>query len=260
MKRWLTNRLYILSSNSQLLGKHSIDRNDFSNTSAHTSIKFYINRIPYVHSGLKQDSYRNEKKIWDSGDIAMYQQKLAQNFKNISHISSDIDTAISNVTQIIKKSTKSAFPTKVMKLKGPKYKFSKATLALVKESKQTLRAWRNAGSPRGEHLFFKQKKKLKRLVRKQNRRERAIDKSRFYSKLMASPDTSYFFKLTKRNTGKANTRTQTTLLHNNLEIDDPSSQTETFAEHYEQLAVPENNPSFNGEFLDLCTFRCSLIQ
>ena len=77
---------------------------------------------------------------------------------------------------------------------------------------------------------------------------------------MANPYTSYFFKLIKRNTGKANTRTQTTLLHNNLEIDDPSSQTETFAQYYEQLAVPDNNPSFNDEFLDLCTFRCSLIE
>ena len=251
---------YILSSNSQLLGKTSIDRDDFSNTSAHTSIKSYINRIPYVHSVRKQDSYRNEKILWDSGDISMYQQKLAQNFKNLPHISSDVDTAICNVTQIIKKCTKSAFPIKVMKLKGPKYKISQATLALVKESKQTLRAWRNAGSPRGEHPLFKQKKKLKRLVRKQNRRERAIDKSRFYNKLMANPYTSYFFKLIKRNTGKANTRTQTTLLHNNLEIDDPSSQTETFAQYYEQLAVPDNNPSFNDEFLDLCTFRCSLIE
>ena len=122
-------------------------------------------------------------------------KKLAHNFKNLSLISSDIDTAISNVTQIIKKSTKSAFPTKVMKLRGPKYTISQAMLALVKESKQTLRCWRNAGSLRGEHPLFKQKKKLKRHVRKQNRRERSIDKSRFYNKLMASLDTSYFFKL-----------------------------------------------------------------
>ena len=66
------------------------------------------------------------------------------------------------------------------------------------------------------------------------------------------------FKRIKCNAGKANTRTQTTQLHTNLEINDPSSQTETFAEYYEQLDVPDNNRSFNDEYLDVCTFRCSL--
>ena len=147
-----------------------------------------------------------------------------------------------------------------MKLKGPKFKISQTTLSLVKESKQVLRAWRNAGSPRGDHTLFKQKKKLKRLIRKQIRTERAIDKSRFYNKLMATPDTSFFYKLIKRNTGKGKSQVQTTIIDKNIEIENPVRQTETFAEYYEQLAVPSEDPSFNDEFLDLCRSRCTLIE
>ena len=252
---------YILSANSQLLGQTRIDRNDFSNTSAHTSISARVYCTLPENNGKNQreNSRKAEKILWDSGNVVKYQQKLLENLQNTPP-SEDIDETISNITQVIKKCTKLAFPTKVMKFKGPKLKISPTTLSLVKESKQILRAWRNAGAPRGDHTLFKQKKKLKRLIRKQIRTERAIDKSRFYNKLMATPDTSFFYKLIKRNTGKGKSQVQTTIIDKNIEIENPVRQTETFAEYYEQLAVPSEDPSFNDEFLDLCSFRCTLIE
>ena len=192
--------------------KTHIDRNDYSNTSAHTSISAYINCAPAQRKSSQEKTQRIQKILWESGNIPKYQEKLAEQLKQVNQPVVNIDLAIQQVTQIIKQSVRAAFPVKTVKLKGPKLKISQTTLSLVKESKQILNAWREAGSPRGDHPLFKHKKKLKRLIRKQNRQERAIDKRRFFTKLMANPDTSYFYKLIKRNTGKAKSHVQTTIV------------------------------------------------
>ena len=251
---------YILSTNKQLLEKTHIDRNDSSNTSAHTSISAYINCAPAQRKSSQEKTQRIEKILWESGNIPKYQEKLVEKLKQVNQPVVNIDLAIQQVTQIMKQSVRAAFPVKTVKLKGPKLKISQTTLSLVKESKQILNAWREAGSPRGDHPLFKHKKKLKRLIRKQNRQERAIDKRRFFTKLMANPDTSYFYKLIKRNTGKAKSHVQTTIVTGTQEVDDPVKQTEIFADYYETLAVPDQNPTYNDNFLEQSQLRCSLID
>ena len=67
---------------------------------------------------------------------------------------------------------------------------------------------------------------------------------------MANPDTSYFYKLIKRNTGKAKSHVQTTIVSGTQEVEDPVKQTEIFADYYETLAVPDQNPTYNDDFLE----------
>ena len=112
---------FILSENSQLLGKTRIDRNDFSNTSAHTSISAHIYCTLPENNGKiqRENSKKAEKILWESGSIAKYQQKLLENFQNTPP-SEDIDETIGNITQIIKKCTKLAFPTKSYEAQRPK--------------------------------------------------------------------------------------------------------------------------------------------
>ena len=71
---------FILSANSQLLGKTRIDRNDFSNTSAHTSISAHIYcTLPETNGKIqRENSKKAEKILWESGSIAKYQQKLLE--------------------------------------------------------------------------------------------------------------------------------------------------------------------------------------
>lgn len=254
---------YILSTNSALIGQTNIDRNDFSNTSAHTSIRAALNLVlSPINCQSKNSSNQQklDKVLWDLEHIPVYQQKISEKLANVDVNTKEVDEAIKQITEILTCSVKESFPTKTVRLKGPKFKISKKTLSLVKESKTILREWRDAGSPRGDHPLFREKKKLKRLIRKQNRVERARDKSRFYRKLMANPDTSYFYKLIKRNTGKGKSNIKTTILHQNQEIVDLSKQTNVFAGYYEKLGAPEENPLYDEEFLAQCKFRCSLIE
>ena len=79
---------------------------------------------------------------------------------------------------------------------------------------------------------------------------------------MANPDTSYFYKLIKRtrNTGKAKSHVKTSIVTGTQEVDDPVKQTEIFADYYEILAVPDQNPTYNDNFLEQSQLRCSLID
>ena len=70
-----------------------------------------------------------------------------------------------------------------------------------KESKLALHAWREGGTPRGSHPLFTSMKRAKKAVRKQSRKELAIDRKRFFNKLMDNPNSSFFYKLIKRNKG-----------------------------------------------------------
>ena len=83
---------------------------------------------------------------------------------------------------------------------------------------------------------------------------------RFYNNLMETPDSSFFFKLIKRNRGENVNRHVATILTDEIETDDPSQQRRAFANFYEDLAVPRDNNSFDNEFLDVCSTRCKLIE
>ena len=96
--------------------------------------------VPLHNAKILRKNHKDEKILWESGNIPKYQEKLVEKLKQVNQPVVNIDLAIQQVTQIIKQSVRAAFPVKTVKLKGPKLKISQTTLSLVKESKQILSA------------------------------------------------------------------------------------------------------------------------
>ena len=60
---------------------------------------------------------------------------------------------------------------------------------------------------------------------------------------MDTPDTSFFYKLLRRNKGDAINNVSTALKTNDVIVEDVNSKRKAFAAYYEDLAVPKNRES-----------------
>ena len=253
---------YILSNKQDFLKTTVILQNAAANASAHFAIKSTFSITMNSELSKVQDiSQKSTKLVWQKGDTEMYNILVQQSLSSISPNSQDdLNSKFLQTAKILQEATITTIPTKHTKLRGPRFRVSTSSLSLIKESKVALRAWRAEGSPRGQHPAYIKQKRAKKAVRRQSRREHAEDRKRFYNNLMETPDSSFFFKLIKRNRGENVNRHIATILTDERETDDPLQQRRAFARFYEDLAVPRDNDTFDNEFLDVCSTRCKLIE
>ena len=106
---------------------------------------------------------------------------------------------MNELIRILNSAGKRAVPNKLVKVKGPKFKFSPDVRRLETESTQIFYQWKNAGSPGPEHPLSMQRKVAKYAVRKQIRKEFASAREEMCSELMENPSSKHFYRLIRRN-------------------------------------------------------------
>ena len=132
-------------------------------------------------------------------------------------------------------------------LNGFKDKASPKVRHLIQTSKQKHREWDNAGRPRNDHKLFLEKKAAKMALRRQQCKETAIEREQFLQRLEKDPNDKAFFQMIKRNQSNETNNTPEILVDGNKTAKTPSSQRETFAEYFKNLATPQDNQNLKDE-------------
>ncbi|KAK3092823.1 hypothetical protein FSP39_007606 [Pinctada imbricata] len=77
---------------------------------------------------------------------------------------------------------------------------------------------------------------------------------------MENPDSTFFYKLIKKNKGENIHQGTVTLDVGGIESDNPVEQRRAFANFYEDLAVPKENDRYDVKTLEASKTRCGLIE
>ncbi|CAG2241899.1 unnamed protein product [Mytilus edulis] len=109
-------------------------------------------------------------------------------------------------------------------------------------------------------IYFSWKKSAKRALRRQQRKEAAIEREQFLQRLEKDPNDKAFFQLIKRNQSSIKSNGPEILIDGVKTAKTPSSQRETFADYFKNLATPQENPNFKDELLTNSSNRCNLIK
>ena len=105
---------------------------------------------------------------------------------------------MANITETLIRASNSPVPKKTVNLKGPRWKASPKVKRSLKICKQLYSQWKAAGKIKN-HAYHKQLKSEKKILRKQQRYEHAMDRKQLYEKLMTNPTSKQFYQLIKRN-------------------------------------------------------------
>ena len=147
-------------------------------------------------------------------------------------------------------------PRKTINLKGPKWRASPKVRKSLKTCKQLYSQWKAIGKI-PDHMYHCQLKTEKKLLRKQQRYEHAIDRKRLYEQLMSNPSTKLFYQLIKRN--RSTVGTTQCIKVGDRECFAPDEQCGLFAQYYEDLSVPKQSV-YDDTYLNLCSVRQELIE
>ena len=152
-----------------------------------------------------------------------------------------------NITETLIRASNSSVPKKTVNLKGPRWKASPKVKRSLKTCKQLYAQWKAAGKIKN-HAYHKQLKSEKKILRKQQRYEHAMDRKQLYEKLMTNPSSKQFYQLIKRN---KNTSSSTQCIKvGDRECYSPDEQCKVFAKYYEDLSVPRES-EYEDTYLNL---------
>ena len=106
---------------------------------------------------------------------------------------------------LLLKSTKQNVPSRIVNLRGPRWKASPTVRSLLEHTTLTYRIWNQHGRPNDQ--LKKGKNNAQNQLRKQLRKEHFNDRQNLCHQIMENPSTDLFYKLTKRNRGGAKQET-----------------------------------------------------
>ncbi|CAC5383307.1 unnamed protein product [Mytilus coruscus] len=171
----VTSQIGFIMSNNDILLSTNIYSQDPVNTSTHVPVKACTN----LYLEIKKNSKSKTNTLQSNKPTA--------------------DDKLKCVMGILHNATKLAVPSRIIKQNGPKRKASPDVKRLIEISKNKHRLWNDAGRPPDDHPLFKEKKKAKRNLRKQQRKETAEEKEQFIQKLDENPNDQIFHQLIRRN-------------------------------------------------------------
>ena len=145
-------------------------------------------------NNVKTKTRTVRKLNWEKLDRELYHRELEKLLGK-----SDSQNTLTLLINALKSAGDKAVPSRLIKMKGPKFKLSPTVKKLESECKQIFVQWKQAGSPSPEHPLSIQRKVAKYEVRKQIRREFACARDSFYAELMDNPSDKLFYKLIRRN-------------------------------------------------------------
>ncbi|VDH99106.1 Hypothetical predicted protein [Mytilus galloprovincialis] len=249
---------YILSNNDILLST-SIYCQDPVNTSTHVPVKACTNVYLKINknSKFKANSVAY-KLIWEEMDKDIYINEIDKHLQYLPSVETTIDDKMchGNSTQ----SYQTSSTIKNYQTKWTKRKASPDVKRLMGISKNKHRLWNDTERPRDDHPLFKDKKEVKRNLRKQQRKETALEKEQFIQKLEENPNDQIFHQLIRSNRSETSKSATDFLKMGEEEAIFKKEQCELLAKYFEDLAQPKDNVDFNNEKLLNCKKRCKIIK
>ena len=194
------------------------------------------------------------KLNWDRADRQLYRHLLVTELAPLNNKDS-LDLQVSKTTETLIRASNSSVPKKTVNLKGPRWKASPKVKRSLKTCKQLYSQWKAAGKI-PNNVYHKQLKSEKKILRKQQRYEHAMDRKQLYGKLMTNPSSKQFYQLIKRN---KNTSSSTQCIKvGDRECYSPDEQCKAFANYCEDLSVPKES-EYDDTYLNLCSVRQNII-
>jgi hypothetical protein len=130
---------------------------------------------------------------------------------------------------------------------------------LIEISKNKHRLSDKAGRPRNNQPLCCEKKEANRILRKQQRKETAIEKQNFLRNLENNPYQKAFLKFLRGNQATATSNGREVLSKGTKSANRCDEQRELFAEHFQELATPQNALDYR-ELINNCERRCQLLR
>ena len=249
---------YILISDSDLCASYKISPRESINVSAHCAVTMETTiKAPTVSYSINQDKIVSKKTVWADADVLGYNHLLQELLQSKFTPQLETDQQFEVIVQSLVFSEKKFVPTKVTKLKGPRWKASPRVKEILHQCKRIYKIWKQMGKPDDNPLkleLIQEKRKL----RSQQRIEHAQARSKLYSQIMEKPDSQMFFRLIKRNTNFSAGQTNCIRVKNRF-IFSPAEQRKAFANYYEDLSLPKDE-QFDNSYLELCRVRQALVE
>ncbi|CAG2233691.1 unnamed protein product [Mytilus edulis] len=174
-----------------------------SNSSSHVPVSAKIEVKAKVKQSLvKPNSARQFKFQWKDLDSESFNSFIKEELCQYNIEKHSLEENIQFLCNCLKKAAAVAVPSKIIKLKGPKFKASPTTLSLLQICKEKYQLWKSNGK-HDDHFMF-DKILAQRNLRKQMRREQYLDRAHFYKEVMDNPSNEMFHRLIRRNRGNRN--------------------------------------------------------
>ena len=183
-----------------MIMEYTILNRSVINTSSHTAVHAVTN-IP-IPMKDKKTSQKKSKLEWDKINSHLYIETVKEILKSdfICQDSNHIDSQIEILQNAVKRAECAAVPSKITHLKGPTWKASPTVKSMINKCKEIHKQWVHSGKQK-DHPLQKQLKINKKQLRKQQRLEKAQERSKLYNEIMENPNTQHFYRLIKRNRG-----------------------------------------------------------
>ncbi|CAG2255546.1 unnamed protein product [Mytilus edulis] len=248
---------YILVKTKKLVLNYTIDEKSSINLSAHTSVRVITTiDIPAKVKSANKNRKAKYKLQWDQMDTNQYNRLIQQDITAIVD-ENNINTQVDILTNSLVRAGNITIPTKLLQLKGPKWKASPEVQILIKSCRNIYKQWQEAGKQK-EHPLATTLKLEKRKLRSKVRMEQAVSRQSLYQQIMDNPNTQLFYRLINRNRSSQQTSTNCLKINGELNFI-PEDQRRSFASYYEDLSVPKEE-LFDNNYLNLCKIRQQLYE
>ena len=143
----------------------------------------------------KKNKQKVFKFLWEKADRKVFHSTFTKLHaeKQFDWNNSQTDEKLDHFNILLLETAEKTVPKRLIKLNGFKKKASPKVRNLIKISKLKYRAWDIEGRPRNGHKLFIERKEAKRTLRRQQRKESAIERQQFLEKLESDPMTRHFF-------------------------------------------------------------------
>lgn len=261
---------YILynKSGNDLIQDVSVAREIALNTSDHVPVTGVLNvttkDVPRQHLQITC------KPKWDKCDRAVYRRAVRKNLQSFDTFlptltnETDILQPLSHLNTVLKQATFSSIPKFQSEISIKKIRnrpWTKQIHDAVRLCRLRWWEWKKSGSPSDPNAETTLNTKLaKKSLRKEQRREAARRRTEKAEEIMNSNnDTKMFYKLINNQRKTMNPQLQS-LVVNGKECATPEEIRNGWAEHFQILATPQENPNFDEEYKLMVDLDVEVIE
>lgn len=230
----------------------SEDSQTHLNTSYHHPITLTV-RLLKARESSQKHVHMNPKRVYNLKkiDSQIFQDVLEDELADIHVDMLDAEAATHILQKAIDTATHSSAPCRVLRNSHKGTKTCKWTTQLaeaVHTSKRTHFEWKSAGCPRGLDPLWHAKKEAKKLVRRVQRQQVALERIALYDEInkASEKDSGLFHRLVRRQRKRDNPKY--TLLVDGILVEDTDEQREVMANHFRDLARPQITCKDSADF------------
>ena len=222
--------------------------NDFilCNTSSHVHLSLTLRAsVASVVEPAKSKHKKNIRFRWDRINLENCESEIFKELLKYPNLKSNtVEKRVEIITEVLDLSAKKGVPSVVTRLKGPGFKLSPNVKLQMKKRKEAFFRWKQAGRPPKEHILSKNKKQTSKDLRKQVRKEFAIDRQKFLGDIMDHLSDRNFYRMIRRNQSQNQESANGCIRFKGEDIFDSVIQGKNFSVYFEDLAAPKKLHQF----------------